>query len=188
MIIGIDIDGTINDLHSAILKYGKIYNKEIANGTIKDEKSYKIRDIFNWNDNDYQKFKWIIQSNISTKIECRDNVVESLLKLKKAGYKIYIVTGRKKNEMLNRDRDTKQWLDNNRIPYDKLIFEENDKGIACYKNKINIFVDDSVKHLNKINKYGIKCYLFDNVYNKNDDNYERIYSFNELCDKILIGG
>ena len=37
MIVGIDIDGTINDLHSVILEYGRLYNQTIVNGTIKDE-------------------------------------------------------------------------------------------------------------------------------------------------------
>lgn len=188
MIIGIDIDGTINDIHSAILEYGKIYNQSVINGIIKNEKAYRIKDIFNWDNKDCYKFKWIIQSDISTKIKSRDDVVEALLNLKEKGYKIYIITGRKKNEMIDRDKDTKQWLENNKIPYDKLIFEENNKGIACNKNNVNFFVDDSPKHLNKINKYGIKCYLFDNVYNKDDNNYERVYSFSELCDKILKEG
>ena len=84
--------------------------------------------------------------------------------------------------------DVKQWLDNNMIPYDKLIFEENDKGVACYKNGVDIYVDDSIKHLDKVNRYGVKCYLFDNIYNRNDSYYERVCSFEELCDKIIIGG
>ena len=102
--------------------------------------------------------------------------------------KIYIITGRKKNEMNDRNVETKQWLDNNMIPYDKLIFEENDKGVACYKNGVDIYVDDSIKHLDKVNRYGVKCYLFDNIYNRNDSYYERVCSFEELCDKIIIGG
>ena len=51
MIVGIDIDGTINDLHSVILEYGRLYNQTIVNGTIKDENAYYIKDIFikTWN-------------------------------------------------------------------------------------------------------------------------------------------
>ena len=64
------------------------------------------------------------------RIKSRNGVVSSLIRLKERGYKIYIITGRKKNEMNDRNVETKQWLDNNIIPYDKLIFEENDKGVA----------------------------------------------------------
>ena len=60
MIVGIDIDGTINDLHSVILEYGRLYNQTIVNGTIKDENAYYIKDIFDWNVLDYDKFKWIV--------------------------------------------------------------------------------------------------------------------------------
>ena len=102
------------------------------------------------------------------RIKSRNSVVSSLIRLKERGYKIYIITGRKKNEMNDRNVETKQWLDNNIIPYDKLIFEENDKGVACYKNGVDIYVDDSIKHLDKVNRYGVKCYLFDNIYNRNE--------------------
>ena len=44
MIVGIDIDGTINDLHSVILEYGRLYNQTIINGTIKDENAYYIKE------------------------------------------------------------------------------------------------------------------------------------------------
>ena len=188
MIVGIDIDGTINDLHSVILEYGRLYNQTIVNGTIKDENAYYIKDIFDWNVLDYDKFKWIVQSDLVNRIKSRNGVASSLIKLKEHGYKIYIITGRKKNEMNDRNVETKQWLDNNMIPYDKLIFEENDKGVACYKNGVDIYVDDSIKHLDKVNRYGVKCYLFDNIYNRNDSYYERVCSFEELCDKIIIGG
>lgn len=89
------------------------------------------------------------------RIKSRNGVVSSLIRLKERGYKIYIITGRKKNEMNDRNVETKQWLDNNIIPYDKLIFEENDKGVACYKNGVDIYVDDSIKHLDKVNRLSL---------------------------------
>lgn len=34
-----------------------------------------------------------------------------------------------------------------------------------------IYIDDIIKHLNKMNRYGVKCYLFNNIYNRNDGYY-----------------
>ena len=76
MIVGIDIDGTINDLHSVILEYGRLYNQTIINGTIKDENAYYIKDIFAWNVLDYHKFKWIVQSYLVNRIKSRNGVVK----------------------------------------------------------------------------------------------------------------
>ena len=51
-------------------------------------------------------------------------------RIKEHGYKIYIITGRKKNEKNDKYVEIKQRPDNNMIPYDKLIFEKNYKGCS----------------------------------------------------------
>ena len=67
------------------------------------------------------------------------------------------------------------------IPFDELIIEEKNKGKACLEKNIDVYVDDSVKHLRRVHDIGIKnLYLFDNVYNMENKEYNRIYSFNDL--------
>lgn len=185
MRIGIDIDGTITDLHKEIIKYGMQYNDKIKGKGIKDENAYRITEIFDWNDNECLKLKKYIQSEILNIIKPRNDVCKCLAELKSLGHDIYIITGRKFNEMENTYQETLNWLKSNKITFDKLIIEENNKGIACRENKIDIFIDDSTKHLKRVYDAGIKnVYIFDNVYNKENNQYKRIYSFYELCDKI----
>ena len=60
------------------------------------------------------------------------------------------------------------------------------KGKACLENNIDIFVDDSLKHLNRIYDAGIKkIYIFDNVYNRENNKYNRIYSFRDLYYNVI---
>lgn len=187
MKIGIDIDGTINDLHSYILLYGLKNDIRISGNGIKNKDAYKIKDIFDWDEKECIKFKKYFQHEILNIVKPREDASVNILKLKEGGHKVYIITGRKINEMNNTYVETKQWLLKNNIKFDKLILEENDKGIACLKNKIDIYIDDSPKHLEKVKRIGnTKLYIFDNVYNKdiNDVKYERIYSFDDLYNKI----
>ena len=181
MRIGVDIDGTLTDLHKEIIKYGLIYNQDISGNGIKNKNAYKILDIFDWSKENCKTFKQYIQREILNKVQPRKGAIKWLQAIKKSGYDIFIVTGRKKEEMNNTYEETLNWLKKNNIPFDNFIVEENNKGMACKKNNIDIFVDDSVKHLDRIYDAGIKnLYIFDNVYNRNTDKYKRIYSFKDL--------
>lgn len=185
MRIGIDIDGTITDLHKEIIKYGMKYNEKINGKGIKDENAYRITEIFDWDNNECLKFKKYIQREVLNIIKPREDVCQCLENLKSLGHDIYIITGRKKDEMKNTYKETWNWLKLNNIIFDKFLIEENNKGIACLKNKIDIYIDDSSKHLKRVFDAGIKeVYIFDNVYNQEDNHYKRLYSFSELCDKI----
>ena len=181
MKIGIDIDGTITDLHSEIIKYGLKYNDAISGKGIKNENAYRIFEIFDWEKDHCIKFKKYMQMEILNLIKPRNDVVEYLNNLKKIGHEIYIITGRKSTEMKDTYNETLNWLKVNSIPFDKFIVEEENKGKACLENNIDIFVDDSLKHLTRVSDAGVKkVYIFDNVYNRENNQYDRIYSFSDL--------
>lgn len=170
MKIGVDIDGTITNLHNEIIKYGLQYNDYILGKGIKNENAYRISEIFDWEKDDYVKFKKYIQMEVLNIIKPRDDAVEYLNNIKKLGHEIYIITGRKSTEMRDTYNETLNWLKINNIPFDKFIIEEANKGKACLENNIDIFVDDSLKHLNRIYDAGIKkIYIFDNVYNRENN-------------------
>lgn len=189
MRIGIDLDNTITDLHESIIKYGLVYNSEICGNGIKNRDAYEIEDIFDWNKQDCTNFRRYVTENVLQNIEPRDGVCKYLEKIKNE-HEIYIITARNNKEIENTYDFTYNWLINRKIPFNKLIIEENDKGKACYDNKINIFVDDLTEHLDKASKNVDKVYIFNNVFNNTKENkkYERLYSFEELYEKIKERG
>ena len=82
MKIGIDIDGTITNLHNEIIKYGLQYNDYILGKGIKNENAYRISEIFDWKEDDYVKFKKYIQMEVLNIIKPRDDAVEYLNNIK----------------------------------------------------------------------------------------------------------
>lgn len=76
---------------------------------------------------------------------------EVLQKLKKSGHKIHLVTSRpKQNQPL-----TFKWLRQNDIPFDTLdvIGHEDQKGFYGKRYRLDMYVDDLVKHLESMWAY-----------------------------------
>lgn len=146
MKIGIDIDGTITDLHNEIIKYGIQYNNYICGRGIKDENAYRISEIFDWDKDDCVKFKRYIQMKTLNIIKPRVDAVEYLNNISKIGHKIYIITGRKSTEMNDTYHETLDWLRINKIPFDEFIIEEEN-------NEYNRIYSFSDLYYNIINLY-----------------------------------
>ena len=87
-------------------------------------------------------------------IEKLNNVAEPLQFLaeqgpqKEEGNEIIFITARFSNSDFNIDVEniTKYWLLQNDIPYDKLIINANEKQKVAIEEKIDVFLDDSIRN------------------------------------------
>ena len=68
-----------------------------------------------------------VLSTLFNSSEIRDNVKETILKLKNKGYKIYIITSRSKEYHKDSYQISYDWLVKNEIYFDELIVNVNDK-------------------------------------------------------------
>lgn len=159
MKIGIDIDGTITDLHRFYIDYGSKYSYEKNLNGIINEQASEIEYILNnqsirsnfWNKN---------RHFYKQKQYTREFAPEIIRKLKKQGHEIYIITARRENER----KWTTKWLKINRISFDKLIMTDA-KLEYCIANNIDLMIEDRIENIQKISeKLPVIC--IDNVYNK----------------------
>ncbi len=179
MKIGIDLDGTLTDFNSYIISCGKKYGKKhFNNSKLINKNAYEISDIFNWNENEVKEFKEYIRTELRMKIKPRKNASRFLKFLHKNNFQIYIVTSRKESDLENCINNTKLWLSNNHLYYDKLLIGNSDKLSECKKNNIDIFIDDKIKHCQRCINNNIETYIFDNRYNQ-DSCIPRIYNFKQ---------
>lgn len=168
MRIGIDIDDTMTDikdkLTNAALKYAIRLGKNVT------YHGGKITDIYN-NGNVYQKlfgfsydelkyFLKDIQEEITDNVLPRENCVNVIEKLKSEGNEIYIITARDFEFHDDPYSQSKIWLDNNSIKYDKLIVNARDKGVICKEEKIDLLIDDSLSNCNSVLNQGVKAIKF----------------------------
>ena len=180
MRIGIDIDGVLTDFEKWQLDYGSKYflkyNKNIVNPDGYD--SDTVFNVTNEMDSEFWK-------------PARKFSGEVIDKLKEKEFEIYIITARfltDKNTIEGEKMRNivKNWLKQNNIHYDRIIFSPEDKLEICKKNNIDIMIEDKVENINNISKE-IPVICFNASYNKSctSDNIYRVYSWYDIYYNII---
>ena len=192
MRIGIDIDGVLTDIEKWQLDYGSKFFYENYGKEIIVFDKYETNEIFKVSKEQDDEFWNKYFKDYSINIEARKFASEVIKKLKKERNKIYIITARgnflshsaimsfeeNKNIVIN-------WLKENEIEYDELIFCVEDKLDTCLKNNIDIMIEDKVENINRIStKIPVIC--FHAEYNKNciGENIIRCYSWYDIYSKL----
>lgn len=189
MNIGIDIDGVLTDFEKWQLEVGSKfflkYGKRIVNPDGYDSDTVfnvsKEIDFEFWKENlaDYAKNE-----------PARRYAGEVVNKLQQEGNKIYIITAR---YLTNRDDELGkqmrkmviEWLKNNGINYDEIIFSPDDKLSTCKDNKIDIMIEDCLENINSISSI-IPVICFNASYNKSckGKNIYRCYTWYDIYSTI----
>lgn len=187
MIIGIDIDDTINTLAEKLIKYAKIYNME-KNITHKiREEEWDFNKAYGWNtDNEREFFEKYIK-NILDEAEVKKDASKYINKLKSEGNSIVIITARSVKNHYDIYNITTNWLNRNNICYDKIEIESLDKAEKCKKNNIDIFIDDNMYNCMSVHdEVKIPTFIFDSIYNKKEENthIKRVFSWKQIYDEI----
>lgn len=190
MNIGIDIDGVLTNDDDYILDctYKYCYEHNLKGPDNPDFYEYAK---FDWDENaidDYRKeyFLKYIKNEPSRKFAS-----EVIKKLRADGDKIFIITARYKtaeNGKLNNEsiKDcTLNWLKNNDIEYDKIIFTNPPKTKEIIENKIDIMIEDSPLTIGELVKC-VKVLYYDTRYNKGieHERITRVYGWYDIYMKI----
>ena len=193
MRIGIDIDGVLTDVERWQLDYGSKFYYERYQKEIVNFEGYDTNQIFNVDDKLDEEFWREYFKEYSLNVEARKFANEVIDKLKQEGHQIYIITAR--GSFLSHSADVMSieenqqivlnWLKNNNINYDKIIFSPEDKLNICKENKIDLMIEDKVDNINKISKI-IPVICFHAGYNKDckNSNIIRCYSWYDIYSKI----
>ncbi|MDO5561917.1 MAG: hypothetical protein Q4G02_04085 [bacterium] len=182
MIIGIDIDDTICNTTEVAIAMAIRYvgEKNLKLPSKIDGSSFLIKDIFHWSDEVSDDFWLKYHDQILSLVTAKPLVQEVLLRLHRAGQQIKFITARHNNsEIYNSKTITESWLKTQNIYYDELICECQEKGEACLKQKVDVFIDDLPANCLMAAQAGIKTCVFDSVWNQNlaDPRITRIYSW-----------
>ena len=195
MRIGIDIDGVLTDVERFTIDYLSKYCVENnIHYQIDIEKScydaYKIFDITEEQEDNFWK-EYI--AYYATKEKARPFASEIIKKLKEEGIEIYIITARwltnREDELGEQMRTmVKQWLKENDIIYDKLIFStaKNERKVKeIQENKIDVMIEDNPNNIKELAEY-IPILCYDTTYNREckGNNIIRCFSWYDIYKKI----
>lgn len=189
MRIGIDIDGVLTDIGRFVADYGSkfCYENNIEYNVKDDE--YNEAKALGITYEQAEKFWNAYLGFYATKYPSRYFASEIIKKLKENN-EIYLITARNEEGLPPETYGTmqsmvKQWLADNNIEYDKLIFSKGSKLPYCLENEVDVMIEDSPTNIMDIStKVPVLC--FDNPYNKKieGNNITRVYSWYDILNKI----
>ena len=115
----------------------------------------------------------------------------ALIRIHEAGYKIILVTARPAGQYKRIYSDTLIWLDENRVPHDKLVFNK-DKVEAIHDDIVpawpSFFIEDHPKNALSLAHAGAHVLLFDQPHNETlptTENITRVNSWAEVLAQIF---
>lgn len=150
MRIGIDIDDTITDMVTMMIKYGDVYHtEELGREKQKENIGYiksrhYLNELYGWTNEEKMDFFKKYYENILRECIVREDAEKVIKKLEKNGHEIYFVTARLSNvEGCETEKITKEMLEKSGIRYKELMIDAGDKPRVCNEKNIDIMIDDS---------------------------------------------
>lgn len=193
MRIGIDIDGVLTNIGQFVIDYMSKYCVQNKIEYKIDNYHYDYCKTFNISKEQEEDF-WKKYLEYYAKYEkARPFAAEIIEKLKEDGHEIHIITAR---WLTNRDDDkgnkmrniVKNWLCENKISYDKLIFSKASnerKAEEIRENKIDVMIEDNPSNIKELaNMIPVICYHAE--YNQDcvGDRITRCYSWYDVYNTI----
>ncbi len=163
MIIGIDIDDTLTNIHDKLIDasfdYAKQLGKEVNvnKSHVDDSKNDGniYQQMFGFTYAELKYFLREIQESITETAKPRKDVRKVLEDLHKDGHKIVIVTARDYEFHEDPYAQSIKWLKDNKIYYDKIIANARNKYMVCDALDIDVFIDDGLSNCLNVSKLGI---------------------------------
>lgn len=177
-ICSLDIDGILNYYPEPWVNFlnSKLCTNFSSLNEAKDTVPYQV----------YKNIKYEYrESGVKATLQIRPEAVELTRVLKASGFLILIITSRPFSEHKSLHKQTTDWLANNGIQYDGIVFGL-DKYIEVLQKAPNLrfLADDHRYYCNLVSRWGYQTYLLDNPYNQGalHPNCTRVYNLLEIID------
>lgn len=190
MIIGIDIDDTITETIKQIDIYAKEYTEQILKRNFQIHETncndpMWARSVYGWTDEEDKNFWDLYYVKVIENVKPKANAVKIINELYKTN-EIIIITARWERKSGTINKIIKEWFVKHNINYHKLYMGHLDKRDIVQENKIDLFIDDSIKTCSEIKSLGVKTIIMTTRLNENIDTKEiiRVNNWNEINEQI----
>ena len=167
-VAGVDIDGVLADYPAAFINF---VNRELGTDfNPVGQKNYHLPESLGLPLDLCMELKHKYRETGQKRfIPVKPGAKELLEALKQAGYTIVLLTARPYKQYKRIFADTQEWLNNNGLLYDSIIWDE-DKNTRLVREfgqeRISFFIEDVAKNANQIAALGVPCYLINAAYNE----------------------
>jgi len=122
----------------------------------------------------------VIYQKITPNIPVNKGVIKYLKKIKKLGHEIVFITARGNKGYDRPYQISYDYLVQNKVPFDALIVDAQDKGKVCLEEHVDIFFDDDINNYNSVSSRGIEVYLYTINSNKKYKDIRRANNFRQI--------
>lgn len=178
MRIGIDIDDTItNTWEHFIPFFSETFNIPLDKLNKSTPYYESVKDVISRDEyyNFIRKHEYLTEN-----VPLKENVKEIIIKLKEDGHTIVFITARSNSSYSDPYLISKNYLDKYMIPYDKIIVNGLDKGILCKEEKIDLFIDDSIRNCTDVSNQGIDVLMVSTKFNESYKNFVHMNDWNQV--------
>lgn len=183
MRIGIDIDDTITNTFESLVPYAYEYNKKINNLKKPDFECFRYQEIFGWDDEQFLDFFKTYVPIVLEHNTPKSDFVKYINLLSKDN-EIVFITARSNKCFDDPYEFSYNWLIKNNIKFNKLLVSCYDKKKICGLEKIDIFIDDSIEHIESVQTLNIPVLLFESRLNKHDNRFKKVNTWKEVYEYI----
>jgi len=196
MKIGIDVDNTITTTFPILKEYCIKYNEEVIKRNLKmHEDGCSTMTLYDWTVEENLIFCNKYLREIAMQAPIKPEARKMIEKIKNDGNEIIIITARSEPRFIDPYSATKEQLDKNNIPYDKIIVNCPEKYKFCLENQIELMFDDEPQNIDSISKI-IPVIAFKEYYNQKCegkniikvDSWEEAYKEYEKIKKEINNG
>lgn len=185
MIIGIDIDNTITHTRELILEYLQVFQRENDLREPVNGNSYSLEEAVQWDRELIGRFLATYLEDIYRHAAPKEHAVEVINTLHRSHSIILITSRNQRDEAIK--RLTREWLDRNRLEYDRLIMNNTEnmhhfsKLQACLENRVEVMIEDHHDLSRELSEH-LPVIMFDYPYNHHlqVDNIYRVHTWLEV--------
>jgi len=181
MVIGIDIDGVIQDTESYLRSSAEIFDIQNGNFGESNPDAIKVQSRMGWTRELFEKFVYEVMFPTMRTAPLMPNAKDVIDWLRSQGHKLVVVTAR--GTFSDEEIEiAKEFFAGHGLKFDKLYFNAQDKLIPCLEEKIDYMLDDSFDNVVRVSEGGIKCLYFRNYCSKdvNNDNVTNVRNWGDV--------
>lgn len=157
MVIGIDVDGVIQDTENWFRAYAEMYDMEFVGGGIIDPEANRVENRYGWEKHgEMLRFMHRYGFDVERNAPLLPGIREVLGKLKEMGHTLVVVTARGSIDPLEEEILAKR-LEQENLPFDEVCVRCFDKVPTCREKGVDILIDDGAWNIDAVSGAGIKC-------------------------------
>lgn len=186
MVIAIDLDGVVFDSEEYYRTYAHLYDIKYFKNGLLNKKEMNVHDRHGWGRKTADEFYGKYTAEVLNSAPVKSGAKYVMNELKKLGHTLVCITLRgyyRECEIEITERRLKE----EDIVFDKIIYSQHNKLLACKEEKVDVIVDDNHNTIKLLSQNGIKCLHFrgaglKKVKNKNST---EVQNWGEVFEEIL---